>query len=52
MLENDDPHQLGGDAVVASGSGEEARLTMIHRSKTPTDRPKIADILQHISQEK
>ena len=50
MLENDDPHQLGGDVVVVGCGGDEAKLTMIHRSTTPIDRPTIPDILKHISQ--
>lgn len=41
MLENDDPHQLGGDVIV---HGNDARLVLVHRSTTPTDRPRIRDI--------
>lgn len=45
MLDDDDPHQLGGDVIV---HGNEARLVMVHRSSFPTDRPRIEDIYQLI----
>jgi len=45
MLENDDPHQLGGDVIVR---GKEAELLMIHRSQSPTDRPSIQQIVNAI----
>lgn len=45
MLDNDDPHQLGGDVIIR---GKEARLVMVHRSTFPTDRPRIEDIYRLI----
>ena len=45
MLEYDDPHQLGGDVIV---HGNEARLVMVHRSISPTDRPSIEEIINVI----
>lgn len=41
MLENDDPHQLGGDFIV-DPSG---KLVMVYLSKTSTDRPSVDFLL-------
>lgn len=47
MLEGDDPHQLGGDLIV---DGSSAKILMIHRSTSPTDRPSIESILDVIKE--
>lgn len=41
MAEGDDPQQLGGDVIINC----EGIITMIHRSKFPTDRPSVQKIL-------
>lgn len=39
-----DPHQLGGDFVIDTGG----RIRMAYRSREPTDRPTIDEILAHV----
>ena len=41
MFEEDDPNQIGGDFIL----DEQGRLALIHRSKTPTDKPSVEELL-------
>ncbi|CAH3021803.1 unnamed protein product [Porites evermanni] len=41
MFEEDDPNQIGGDFIL----DEQGRLALIHRSKIPTDKPSVEELL-------
>ncbi len=43
-LPREDPHQLGGDAVLDA----ELRLRWIHRSRYPADRPPVRRVLHEV----
>ncbi len=45
-LPREDPHQLGGDAVLDA----ELRLCWIHRSRYPADRPSVRRVLEAVDE--
>ena len=44
MLDEDDPHQLGGDFIIDSSG----ILTLLYQSKTSTDRPSVDFLLNFL----
>ena len=43
MFEGDDPLQMGGDFTVGV---EALELLLVHKSKTPSDRPSVESIIR------
>jgi hypothetical protein len=44
MFSDDDPNQMGGDFVIR----KDAKVTLCHKSDTPTDRPTAEVLLSHL----
>jgi peroxiredoxin len=44
MLDEDDPHQLGGDFIIDSTG----KLVLVYQSKTSTDRPSVHFVLNFL----
>ena len=44
MLNEDDPHQLGGDFIINS----DGKFLLVYHSKTSTDRPSVDYLLNYL----